>query len=216
MKFSRRYLDAYFILGSKDTAGRDPLIILEKALQGGITCFQFREKGLGAKQGTAKKELAQAMQKRCKKYRVPFVVNDDVDLAIELNADGIHVGQEDESIYSIRQKLTKDTFIGVSATSVVEAVQALRDQADYIGVGPIFQTSTKKDAKQPIGLEGIVRIRKAVNNLPIVAIGGISATNVSEIRQAGADGVSIISAISMAENPFQAAKQFRHESKMFE
>lgn len=206
MSFDRESLSVYFILGSQNVLRKDPLLILEQALQGGITCFQFREKGIGAKSGLAKLELAQQMQKLCHEYQVPFFINDDVDLAIKLGADGIHVGQGDQSVEVIRNKVASQMKIGLSVTSVTEAITAQQIGVDYLGVGPVYSTDTKTDAKQPIGLTGLSVIRKAVPEIPIVAIGGIHIEHVPAIRATGADGVAIISAISSAEHPIFATK----------
>lgn len=204
MRFDRDLLKVYFILGSQNVRQADPLMVLEQALQGGITCFQFREKGDRAKTGLAKIRLAQEMQELCRAYQVPFFINDDVDLAIQIDADGIHVGQEDQAIEVIRKKVSSKMKIGLSVTSVSEALEAERLDVDYIGVGPIRMTTTKEDAKQPIGLAGLTEIRKAVPQLPIVAIGGIDIEHVSAIKTAGADGIAVISAISSADNPMLA------------
>ncbi|MBM7542963.1 thiamine-phosphate pyrophosphorylase [Amphibacillus cookii] len=206
--FNKAWLDVYFILGSMNTAGRDPLYVVEQALQGGITCLQFREKGTGAKIGLDKFHLAKEMQRLCAQYQVPFIVNDDVGLALAIDSDGVHVGQEDQSIQEIKAIAPKGMVVGVSAMSVEQAIQAKQEGADYIGVGPIYRTTTKADAKEPIGLKGISQIRAAVGTLPIVAIGGIQAEHKNEIKEAGADGVSIISAISTARNPQEAARSF--------
>lgn len=201
MNFNRSSLAVYFILGSQNLNEQDPLFVLEQALQGGVTCFQFREKGSGAKTGEAKFQLAEQMQKLCQSYQVPFFVNDDLELAIQLNADGIHVGQDDLSIESIREIAPDGMKIGLSTTSVDEAVEASKLAVDYIGIGPIFQTTTKSDAKQPIGVEGISKIIAAVPDLPCVAIGGITRSDLIEIREAGADGVAVIAEIASAEQP---------------
>ncbi|MDX8046354.1 thiamine phosphate synthase [Gracilibacillus sp. S3-1-1] len=203
----RQLLSVYFILGSNDTE-EDPLYILEQALQGGITLFQFREKGSDALNSEAKKQLAKQMKKLCHVYQVPFFVNDDVDLAVEIGADGVHVGQDDMPISEVRKQVPKGCFIGVSATNVQEAVQAKADGADYIGVGPIYSTNTKSDAKEPIGTAGLQAIREQVGETPIVAIGGIDLPSVHAVMRAGADGVSIISAISRATNSKHAAASF--------
>ncbi len=202
-----KWLRVYFILGSNNS-DQNPLYILEEALKGGITCFQFREKGKGALTGEEKKKMAVQMRDLCRRYQVPFLINDDIDLALEIGADGVHVGQEDMSITEVRKICPNDWIIGVSATNKTEAIQAKKDGADYIGVGPIYSTSTKEDAKQPIGESGLQEIRKEVINTPIVAIGGIQLSHVMRLIQAGADGVSVISAISQATNPHQTAKVF--------
>ncbi|UFT98303.1 thiamine phosphate synthase [Radiobacillus kanasensis] len=209
----RSLLQLYFIMGS-NTCRNNPLEVLDKALQAGITLFQFREKGLGAKEGTEKKQLALEMKALCRAYKVPFIVNDDVPLALEIEADGIHVGQEDENMISIRQKCPPDWIIGVSATNVREAKQAKTDGADYLGVGPIYSTSTKHDAKKPMGLSGLTEVRHIVGDtLPIVAIGGIQKNHIPDILKAGGDGVAVISAISQADSPFVAAAEMKEETQ---
>ncbi|MBM7571155.1 thiamine-phosphate pyrophosphorylase [Aquibacillus albus] len=209
MKISEM-LRVYFIMGSNNCTG-DPLEVLESALKGGITLFQLREKGANAKTGKKKKELALKMKELCHRYEVPFVVNDDVSLALEIEADGIHVGQDDEPVSEIKEKCPERMIIGVSATNGQEAVEAVKDGADYIGVGPIFSTDTKVDAKKPIGLEGVSRIRKLVGDIPMVAIGGIKAVHASDIIDAGADGVSVITAISAAASPEAAAREIKEK-----
>ncbi|MCT2536207.1 thiamine phosphate synthase [Aquibacillus koreensis] len=204
----REALGAYFIMGSNN-ANLDPLFVLEQALKGGITLFQFREKGANAKVGDEKVKLAKDMQQLCKQYNVPFIVNDDVNLAINIHADGVHVGQDDESAVNIKKNCPSHFIVGVSATNLAEAKQAVIDGADYIGVGPIFATNTKEDAKAPIGLDGITEIRDAVGDIPMVAIGGIKHEHTPGIIKAGADGVSVISAISQAESPLVAARDIR-------
>ncbi len=203
----RDLLQVYFILGSNNTE-EDPLYVLEEALKGGITLFQFREKGRGALEGVAKKQLAIQMKELCHQYRVPFLVNDDVPLALGVEADGVHVGQDDMSIHEVRKMVPSNWLVGVSSTNAEEAIQAKKDGADYIGVGPINSTNTKTDAKQPIGAEGLQEIRERVGDLPIVAIGGIRLGHVIRLVQSGADGVSVISAISQSVNPQTTAGAF--------
>lgn len=212
MIINREDLKVYFIMGSNNCGEQDPLIVLEAALKGGITMFQFREKGVGAKRGLEKKKIAQDMQRLCQSYRVPFIINDDLDLALEVKADGLHVGQDDATVEQIKRVCPTDLLIGVSATNEQEAVQAVKDGADYIGVGPIFATSTKLDAKDPIEITGITRIRSLVGDTPMVAIGGIKQEDVGLIRAAGADGVSVISAISLASSPEQVARTLVNNS----
>ncbi len=208
MLFNRESLAVYFILGSQNVKDKDPLFVLEEALKGGISCFQFREKGYSTKSESEKYDLARQMKKLCHQYRVPFFVNDDLELAINLNADGIHVGQDDIPVNQIREIAPETMKIGLSTTSVEEAIEAARLGVDYIGVGPIFPTVTKSDAKAPISLSGIQKIRNAVSDIPIVAIGGIELTDVVSVRKAGADGVAVISAISLADEPQLAVQAF--------
>lgn len=138
-------LQVYFIMGSNNCT-KDPLAILKEALDGGVTLFQFREKGEGALTGEDRVRFAKKLQALCKEYGVPFIVNDDVELAIELDADGVHVGQDDEGITSVREKMG-NKIIGVSTHTIEEAKWAIENGADYLGVGPIFPTSTKKIRK---------------------------------------------------------------------
>lgn len=188
------HLDKYFIMGSINCQ-RDPLVVLEEALQAGITMFQFREKGKNALKGDAYVQFARKCQKLCQTYDVPFIVNDDVALALKLDADGIHVGQSDLRIETFYQQMA-NKIIGVSAHSMEEVKQAIRNGADYVGIGPIFETSSKEDAKPPAGLAFLQEVRASHPHYPIVAIGGITPENSRSVRLAGANGIAVISAIS--------------------
>lgn len=205
MTFHRKFLQLYFIMGSNNT-DKDPVDILKKAIEGGITCFQFREKGSSGKTGTEKLTLGQQLRGLCKQHHIPFVVNDDVQLAIELEADGIHIGQDDAPIEEVRKKVPKHCFIGISISTVEESLEAERLGADYIGVGPIYQTKTKADALKPIGVSGLQAI-KSKTSIPMVAISGINKDNAEPVYEHGADGIAVISAISQAEDPFIATRQ---------
>lgn len=191
-------LDKYFIMGSINCE-RDPISVLEEALQAGITMFQYREKGKNALKGAAYVQFARQCQKLCQAYHVPFIVNDDVQLALKLDADGIHVGQDDLNIESFRQQM-KDKIIGVSVHSMKELEQAIRAGADYVGIGPIFETSSKEDAKPPAGITFLAEARENYPQYPIVAIGGITTENSVIVRQAGASGVAVISTISLSSD----------------
>ncbi|WP_248513908.1 thiamine phosphate synthase [Sporosarcina sp. NCCP-2222] len=183
---------------------QQPLDVLEKALDGGITCFQLREKGPGSLQGQEKLAFAQSCQRLCKLYGVPFFVNDDVELAIALEADGIHVGQEDEEAGSVRRRIGDQMQLGVSVHTVEEAMAAQTAGAAYVGMGPVYPTSTKLDAKPVAGTNMIAKVAGLIPELPIVGIGGITATNAAPVIHAGASGISVISAIASAEEPRQA------------
>ncbi|MGG3571635.1 thiamine phosphate synthase [Bacillus gobiensis] len=201
------YLSVYFIMGSNNTEA-DPLEVIEKAIKGGTSLFQFREKGTGALAGEDKLELAARVKKLCNQYSIPFIINDDVDLALQLEADGVHIGQEDANALSVRKKIG-GKIMGVSTHNINEVKQAIDDGADYVGVGPIYPTETKKDTRAVMGLDLIKQIRTLKLDIPVVGIGGITSENTPPIIQAGADGVSMISAISKAKDPEQAARQFR-------
>ncbi|MFC0296722.1 thiamine phosphate synthase [Geobacillus jurassicus] len=196
-------LAVYFIMGSQNSE-RPAADVLKEALDGGVTLFQFREKGQGALKGADKEALARQLQRLCRAYGVPFIVNDDVELALAIDADGVHVGQDDEDARRVREKIG-DKILGVSAHNVEEARAAVEAGADYLGVGPIYPTSSKEDAKEAQGPDVLRRLREAGIAIPIVAIGGITAGNAKTVIEAGADGVSVISAIASAPAPKAAA-----------
>lgn len=189
---NRNVLGVYFIMGSQNS--KAPLETLEKALQAGITCFQLREKGEGRLKGAAYENFAMACQKLCKAYHVPFIVNDDVELALKIEADGIHVGQDDTAITEFRS-LAKDKIVGVSVHNEQELAFAIQQGADYVGIGPIYSTKSKSDAKPPAGLDFLIRARRQYSDFPIVGIGGIDESNARHVRLSGADGVAVISVI---------------------
>ncbi|MCM3691418.1 thiamine phosphate synthase [Neobacillus niacini] len=203
----RDSLKVYFIMGSTNCR-ENPAQVLREAIEGGITLFQFREKGTGALTGDKKVELARELQQICIEHQIPFIVNDDIDLAIALNADGVHIGQEDEPVEDVRKKIG-DKIIGVSVHSYEEATVAAAGGADYFGIGPVFPTKTKKDAKPSNGTKLIEELRERELSIPIVGIGGITADNAGTVIQAGADGVSVITAISHASSVIKAAKALR-------
>ncbi|WP_242220760.1 thiamine phosphate synthase [Bacillus cereus group sp. BfR-BA-01380] len=202
-------LQVYFIMGSNNCR-KDPLQVMKESLDGGVTLFQYREKGNGALTGEKRYAFAGELQSLCKEYNVPFIVNDDVELAIALDADGVHVGQDDENIKIVREKMG-DKIIGVSAHTIEEARFAIENGADYLGVGPIFQTNTKKDAKAVQGTAGLRHFRKTEITIPIVGIGGITIENAASVIEAGADGVSVISAISLADSPCESTKKLMEQ-----
>ena len=205
----KQTVNLYFIMGTVNLAGRDPLHVLEEALKGGITSFQLREKGPGALTGEELKAFAQACQQLCEQYSVPFIVNDDIGLAIEIGADGIHIGQEDGYISVVRDKVGPDMLIGVSTHNVTEAIAAADAGADYIGLGPVYETQTKMDTQPVIGIETIREVASLLPGLPIVAIGGISERRAGAIIKAGASGGAVISAISGEEDPGEAASRLK-------
>ncbi|MFB9757372.1 thiamine phosphate synthase [Ectobacillus funiculus] len=203
----RELLKVYFIAGSVN-GKKDLVSIVEEAIDGGVTLFQYREKGNGALTGDAKYELAKRVQELCKRKNIPFIVNDDVDLALELDADGVHIGQEDEAAASVREKIG-DKILGISVHTLEQAQKAAAQGADYFGVGPIFSTQSKADARDAQGTALIELFKNHKIETPIVAIGGITAENTPPIIKAGADGVSVISAISQADSVYEAAKKLK-------
>ncbi|WP_243459346.1 thiamine phosphate synthase [Metabacillus bambusae] len=203
-------LKVYFVMGSTNCRDLDPEKTLYEALEGGVTLFQFREKGVGCLVGHECIYLGNSLRKLCKQYKVPFIVNDDIELAIELGADGVHIGQDDRDPLLTRKQIGHDKWLGISTHSVEEAKQAVKDGANYIGVGPMYSTKTKADAHAVVGPELITQIRTSgLSDFPIVGIGGITLENATNVYKAGANGVAIISGISQAKSPEQAAAAFR-------
>lgn len=176
--------------------------VIREVLQGGATFLQIREKDLD---GDAFEEEARSLKDLCAQYRVPFVVNDSVEIALRCGADGVHVGQSDIKGRDIRAIIGPDKILGISAGTVEEARAAQKAGADYIGVGAVFGTTTKKDARS-MTLQQLREIRNAVT-IPVVAIGGIGLHNVLELRGSGVDGIAVISAIFAAEDPGKATAQ---------
>lgn len=203
----RENLRLYFIMGSNNCT-MDPEYVLEQAIKGGISFFQFREKGTNALTGNEKISFAKRLQSICQKYSIPFIVNDDVELAILLNADGVHIGQGDESADEVRRKIG-DKILGISAHTVEEVEKAMADGADYVGIGPIYSTTTKEDAKSPQGTIVIKEVRKKGIEIPIVGIGGITAENALPVMESGGNGISVISAISRANDPAESARELK-------
>lgn len=168
---------------------------VESALKGGVTCVQLREKELDDE---AFLKEALEISKLCKSYNVPFFINDNVDIAIKCHADGIHVGQEDMEASRVRERVGEDMMIGVSVHSVDEALEAVKNGADCLGVGSMFSTSTKKDVDL-LPKETLRNICAAVD-IPVVAIGGINRSNILKLSGSGADGVALVSAIFASED----------------
>ncbi len=191
--------DFYHIKGGKNDRINTLLDALELALQSKITAFQFRQKGDLALQDPIEiKQLALECQKLCQKYGAPFIVNDEVQLALELKADGVHVGQEDMAIEEVMTLCKKRLFIGLSVNTLEQALKVRHlDGVAYLGVGPIFPTQSKKD-KQVVGVELLKKIKDSGVKKPLVAIGGITMHNASKLREYG--GIAVISAIAQAKD----------------
>ncbi|WRD45422.1 thiamine phosphate synthase [Helicobacter pylori] len=192
--------DFYHIKGGKNDRINALLETLELALQSQITAFQFRQKGdLALQDPTQIKQLALECQKLCKKYGTPFIVNDEAKLALELKADGVHVGQEDMTIEEVVTLCKKRQFIGLSVNTLEQALKARHlDAVAYLGVGPIFPTPSKKDAKQVVGVELLKKIHDSGVKKPLIAIGGITTDNASKIQKFS--GIAVISAITQARD----------------
>ena len=180
---------------------------VEKALKGGVTFIQLREKNLD--EGSFLEE-AKEIQKLCKEYNVPFVINDNVEIAKEINADGVHVGQSEMEAQNVREILGDDKIIGVSAQTVEQALLAEKHGADYLGVGAVFKTGSKADAEE-VSHDELERICKAVS-IPVIAIGGITHDNVKELSGRGIVGIAVISAIFGQKDIENATKELKTET----
>lgn len=167
----------------------------ESSLKGGVTCVQLREKELDE---AAFLEEAIEMKKLCEKYGVPFIINDNVDIAVKCGADGVHVGQSDMAAGNVRKAVGDKMIVGVSAQTVEQALEAQAAGADYLGVGAVFPTSTKSDARE-VSFQTLKDICTAVD-IPVTAIGGINKRNMAELSGTGIDGVALVSAIFAAED----------------
>lgn len=181
---------------------------VEQVLKAGATFLQLREKDLTHSQMV---EEARKIKELTDKYKVPFVINDDIMAAREINADGVHIGQSDMEYNKAREILGPDKIIGISAGTVEQAIQAEKMGADYIGVGAVFHTGTKKDADS-ISRETLLAIATSVN-IPIVAIGGITAENMDYFKDTGIHGVAVISAIFGSKEPGRATKELLQKTK---
>lgn len=181
---------------------------VKEALENGVTCVQLREKELNERDFLKE---AKQISTLCKEYKVPFIVNDNVDIAIACKADGIHIGQEDMELTNVRKLVGEDMIIGVSAHTVEEAIKAQEDGADYIGIGAVFATSTKTDV-DVLSFETLKSICEAVD-IPTVAIGGIKKDNICKLKGSGIDGVAVVSAIFAANDIATATKELLFEVK---
>ncbi len=201
MKCDKKDLLLYAVTDRHWLNGRTLYEVVKESLDGGATFVQLREKTLD--EDTFLKE-AKELQKLCREYKVPFVINDNVDIAMAMNADGVHVGQSDMEAGDVRARLGPDKIIGVSAGTVEEAVLAEKRGADYLGVGAVFPTGSKDDAID-VPHETLKAICEAVS-IPVIAIGGISQKNVGELAGSGICGIAVISAI-YAQNDIRKAAE---------
>lgn len=209
--YLREKMGVYLVIGSQDCdfSFERTVAIAREALSGGVGTLQLRDKG-SKLSADERYELGRQLQELCREQEALFFVNDDVELAACLQADGVHVGQDDMHLREVRERVGSKMYIGVSTGTVDEALQAQKDGVDCIGVGAMFATSSKADAGEPIGPAGLAAIRAAVGSeLPIVGIGGITLENALTVMEAGADGVAIISAISRAASPKEAAEALK-------
>jgi len=195
----------YLVTDRGLSRGRSTLEIVRAAVRGGVTCVQLREKTAATR---AFIEEALGVRAYLNSCGVPLIINDRVDVALAVGADGVHLGQSDMPLAAARSIAGPAMVIGISAESVRDAVEAAG--ADYLGVSPVFGTPTKADTAAPLGLEGLRAIREAVKT-PLVAIGGLNRGNAAAAIRSGADGVAVVSAIVAADDPEEAARAIRIE-----
>ncbi|MGN0482542.1 MAG: thiamine phosphate synthase [Lachnospiraceae bacterium] len=210
MKINKNKMQLYAITDRTWLNGRPLVEAAEDVLAGGATMLQLREKDLDAEKFLAEAVVMQAL---CQKYRVPLIINDNVEIALKCNAAGVHLGQEDLEAKKARQILGEDKIIGVSAKTLEDAKRAEESGADYLGVGAVFGTTTKKDAT-PVSFGMLQKICQSVS-IPVVAIGGITAENVKKLYGSGVNGVAVISALFAQKDCKKATQQMFDLTKKF-
>ncbi len=195
MKCDKKTMLLYAVTDSAWVGRQSLYEQVECALRGGVTCLQLREKELGDAEFLAEAKEIAAL---CRRYGVPFFINDNVEVAVACGADGVHVGQDDMAAARVRERVGDGMMIGVSVHTVAEALQAVRDGADCLGVGAMYSTATKTDA-DIVSKETLRAICDAVD-IPVVAIGGLNRGNISALSGTGVDGVALVSAVFSAED----------------
>ena len=202
IRFDKKYMHLYAVTDRAWTGNKTLYEQIKEALENGVTCVQLREKNLDE---AIFIEEAKKICVLCRQYNTPFIVNDNVNVAIASNADGIHIGQDDMGLKDVRKIVGENMIIGISAHTVEEAKFAQENGADYIGIGAVFETSTKNDV-DVIPYEKVKSICDAVD-IPKVAIGGINAENILKLKGSGIDGVAVVSAIFGAKDIGKATKE---------
>ena len=200
----------YALVDPERANGRNLAEIASLVAQGGATLVQLRDKRSGTRLMV---ECARAIKAALAPFHVPLVINDRVDVALASEADGVHVGQDDMAVEDARRLLGREAIIGLSIKTVVQAEAAPIDLLDYVGIGGVFATSSKDNPAPPIGPAGLARIagvlRRRAPQLPLCGIAGIDATNAADVIAAGADGIAVISALSLHNDPQAAARDLR-------
>lgn len=204
MKCGKKELQLYAITDRHWLNGRSLYEVVKESLDGGVTFLQLREKQLDEDHFL---EEAKKLQGLCSEYNVPFIINDNVEIALAINADGVHIGQSDMEMKEAREKLGPDKIIGVSAHTKEEALLAQAQGADYLGVGAVFPTSSKDDAES-VSYETLKEICDVVS-IPVVAIGGITKDNLHQLSGSGISGISVISAIYEQPDIKEAARELK-------
>ncbi len=202
-------IDLYLVTDRDLSLGRPLAWVVERALKGGVTMVQLREKDMATKDFI---EEALLIKKLLRPFKVPLIINDRVDVALAVHADGVHLGQGDMPPQMARHLLGNNRIIGWSVETFQQAEEANKLPVDYVAVNPVFTTPTKKELRKELGIEGVKRISE-ISAHPVVGIGSIKEHNAADIVRAGADGVAVVSGICSAENPEIAAEGLLNEVK---
>ena len=189
--------------------GRNLIDVVERAVKGGVSVVQLREKDASTREFLS---IGMEIKRLLVKENIPLIINDRIDIASALDAEGVHLGNSDMPFEIAKSILGRDKIIGLSAECIEDAVEADRAGADYIGVSPVYTTPTKPELETGLGIQGLREIRK-VTRLPLVAIGGMKADNCREVIENGADGIAVVSGICSAPDPEEAAKDILNEIK---
>lgn len=197
--------DLYLVTDEKMSLDRDISYIVEQAVEGGVTMVQLREKELNTRE-FIKRSLN--LKKLLSKYDVPLIINDRVDIALAVEADGVHVGQSDMPYEYVKKLIPKKMMLGLSVETLDQAVEAEKYDLDYLSVSPVFFTPTKTNLYREWGIEGLRKLR-SITKHKLIAIGGINSSNVAEVIRAGADGVAVVSAICAAKDPKATSKELK-------
>lgn len=200
-------LRLYLVMDLQGHNGMQALHIAEAAIRGGVTAIQLRDKKASAERWLT---VAPVIGQACRAANVLFLINDRVDLAVKLQADGVHLGQEDVPVYEARQALGPHAVVGISAGDPKELASALGSGADYLGIGPVYPTGSKADAGEAIGTS-LINVAYRLNKLPVVGIGGIGPGRIQPVIRAGAAGVAVLSAIGKTADPEAAANGLWNE-----
>lgn len=198
-------LSLYLVTDSSLSLGRPLEEIVEQSVLGGVSMVQLREKDCSSKHFY---ELALKVKAVLKPYKIPLIINDRLDIALAVDADGLHIGQSDLPCEIARKLLEKNKILGLSVENIEQAELSNYLEVDYIGLSPVFSTNTKTDINQPLGIEGIKTIKSLCKH-PMVGIGGINKNNTKSIIECGIDGIAVVSAIVSAQNPQTAAAELR-------
>lgn len=204
MKVDKSSMTLYAVTDRSWLGDNSLATLVEESIKAGVTFVQLREKNLDLNEFV---ELAKEIKKLTDKYNIPYVINDNVEVALACNADGVHVGQNDMEVSNVREKIGKDKILGVSVQTVEQAILAEKKGADYLGVGAVFSTSTKLDATD-VSFNILKEICNAVS-IPVVAIGGINKNNILKLSSSGVDGIAVVSAIFAEKDVYKATKELR-------